>query len=89
MTGAYPRWSLRRSAEIVFRATVRADELRFHAVPDTSVEFTGDADSDSTSGSVRTNLPDQVAEKVVYRDVRIDYAIAARLRRGSGDSHRQ
>ncbi|GLY79428.1 hypothetical protein [Actinoallomurus iriomotensis] len=88
MTRRYPRRRLRRSADIVFTATVRAEELRFHAVPDTSVEFTGDADAESTSGSVRTNLPDQVAESVVYRDVRIDYAIAAKLRREdrAGDS---
>jgi hypothetical protein len=80
MTGDHPRRRRRASADIVFTATVHADELRFHATPETSVEFTGDADADSTSGSVRTNLPDQVAEKVVYRDVRIDYAIVAKLR---------
>ncbi|TDC56349.1 hypothetical protein E1281_07590 [Actinomadura sp. KC345] len=70
----------RRTAEIVFTARVKADELRFRAAPESRVEFTGDADDDSASGSARTNLPDEVEENVTYRNVRIDYAIAAELR---------
>jgi hypothetical protein len=80
MSGEYPWPSHRRSAEILFTATVRADELRFLATPEESVEFTGDADDESTSGSVRTNLPDEVAAHTTYRDVHVDYAIAAKLR---------
>lgn len=67
------------SAEILFRATVKADELRFHTVPETSVEFSGDAGDSSASGSVRVNLPRRVVENTTYLDVRIDYAIAAKL----------
>ncbi|MBG6092225.1 hypothetical protein [Actinomadura viridis] len=79
MAGEHPGPELRASAEILFTATVKADELRFHEVPESSVEFSGDADGSSTSGSVRTNLPDEVETNVTYRDVRIDYAIAAKL----------
>ena len=80
MSGEYPGPSRRESAEIVFTASVRADELRFLTAPEESVEFTGGADDDeSTSGSVRTNLPDEVAAHTTYRDVHVDYAIAAKL----------
>ena len=79
MSGEYPGPSRRGSAEIVFTATVRADELHFRTVPAESVEFTGDADDESSSGSVRSNLPDEVAENTTYRDVYVDYAIASKL----------
>jgi hypothetical protein len=77
--GEYPDQELQGSADILFRATIKADELRFHAAPETRVEFSGDADARSTSGSVRTHLPDRVATKTSYRDITIDYAIAAKL----------
>ncbi|RFS86489.1 hypothetical protein D0T12_07870 [Actinomadura spongiicola] len=79
--GERPGAELRRTADILFTARVKADEMRFDVVPHNSVEFSGNADDESTSGSDRTNLPDEVREGVVYRDVQIDYAIAARLRR--------
>jgi hypothetical protein len=84
MTGDYPGPSRRRSADILFTATVRADELRFLRAPGESVEFTGDADDESSSGSVRTNLPDEVAVHTTYRDVHIDYAITAKLTDDAG-----
>ncbi|RKS76523.1 hypothetical protein BZB76_1879 [Actinomadura pelletieri DSM 43383] len=79
--GKRPDAELRRTADILFTARVKADEIRFDVASGTSVEFTGDTDDESTSGSDRTNLPDNVKEGTVYRDVQIDYAIAARLRR--------
>jgi hypothetical protein len=84
MTGDYPGPAHRRSAEIVFTATVRATELRFRSVPTESVEFTDDAAAESTSGSVRTNLPDEVTAHTTYRDIQVDYAIAAKLATRSG-----
>lgn len=75
----FPDAELRRTADILFTAKVKADELRFATTPGNSVEFTGDADDRSTSGSIRTNLPDEVEENVTYRDVHIHYAIAAKL----------
>ncbi|MDL4774956.1 MULTISPECIES: hypothetical protein [Thermomonosporaceae] len=82
MSGKRPGPELRRSAEILFEATIKADELRFDETPENAVEFTGDADGESSSGSVREGLPDNVRKDVTYRDVRIDYAIAAKLRPG-------
>lgn len=67
--------------EIHFSAEIKADELRFNTAPESSVVFTGDAAADSTSGSTRTNLPDEVEENVTYRDVHIHYAIEAKLPR--------
>lgn len=79
MSREYPEPEVRRSADILFEAHVEAGELRFEVAPESSVEFTGDAADGSASGSARTNLPDEVAERVTYRDVQIDYAIAAKL----------
>lgn len=79
MSSGYPGPGRRECADIMFSARIEAAELYFHTAPDSSVEFPGDSDETSTSGSRRTNLPDRVTEGVAYRDVRIDYAIAARL----------
>ncbi|MEO3827420.1 hypothetical protein [Actinomadura sp. B10D3] len=73
----FPDAELRRAADILFTAKVKADELRFETAPENSVEFTENADA--ASGSRRTNLPDRVEEHVTYRDVEVDYAIAAKL----------
>lgn len=72
--------------EILFSAKVKADELRFNTAPENRVVFTGDAAVESTSGSTRTNLPDEVEEHVTYRDVEIHYAIEAKLPRIDGFS---
>ncbi|WP_141582445.1 hypothetical protein [Actinomadura sp. WMMA1423] len=77
--GDHPEAELRRKADILFTAKVKADELRFETVPDVSVEFTEGSSEESTSGSVRTNLPDKVKKETTYRDIQIDYAIAAKL----------
>ncbi|TMQ97830.1 hypothetical protein ETD83_19765 [Actinomadura soli] len=68
-----------RTADILFTAKVKADELRFHVAPESSVTFTGNASEDSTSGSDRTNLPDKVQENTTYSDIEVHYAIAAIL----------
>ncbi|WP_433473773.1 hypothetical protein ACQPZP_33945 [Spirillospora sp. CA-142024] len=72
-----------RPTVIRFTANVKADELRFDEAPESSVVFTGDAADESTSGSTRTNLPDEVEENVTYRDVQVHYKIEAKLRRPS------
>jgi hypothetical protein len=66
-------------ADLDFRATVEAKELRFDEVPETSVVFTGDPGNRSASGSDRTNLPDHVEAEVTYRDVRVEYSIYSTL----------
>ncbi|WP_131741759.1 hypothetical protein [Actinomadura roseirufa] len=79
MSREFPEKDVRESADILIEAHIKADELRFERAPESSVEFTGDADDASASGSTRRNLPDKVQENVTYYDVEIDYAIAARL----------
>ncbi|XRQ12108.1 hypothetical protein ACN3XK_14800, partial [Actinomadura welshii] len=73
-----PGPGLRRTADILFSATVKAAELRIETAPGSRVEFTADADEESASGSTRSGLPDRVRESTTYRDVQIDYAIAAK-----------
>lgn len=77
-----------REPEILFKATVKADELRFDIVPENRVVFTGDYGDGTKSGSVRTNLPDEVEKDVTYRDVRIDYAIVAELAAAEEEARR-
>lgn len=65
--------------EVTFTSSVRAEEITFSEAPETSVEFSGDADDRSTSGSDRTNLPDPVRENETYHDVHVDYRIEVHL----------
>jgi len=67
------------AADIVYALTVRADSMRFTTAPESSVTFDGEPGVDSGSGSRRINVPDEVTEGKVYRTVRIDYVIAARV----------
>ena len=62
-------------------ASVSADELTFHEVPDIRTRTWGNPDHEGTSGSERTGLPqDDVRSGVVYEDVHVDYRLASRLR---------
>jgi hypothetical protein len=79
MTDNRPRRRLAEEADIVFTATVRAERLRFEDVPETSVEFHGEPGEESGDGSRRDNMPDQVRKGEVYRNVRVEYVIAAKL----------
>jgi hypothetical protein len=67
------------SADIGFTAEVRARQLRFGEVPQTRTEFTGFPAYESASGSDRVNLPERVETDVTYRDVRVDYWLAAKV----------
>ena len=69
-----------RQPDIEFTASVKADELRFDEVPDTDVRFFGEPDHESASGSDRENLPEKVEPGVTYRDVKVDYRLATRVR---------
>lgn len=77
--GDLPDEDLQRTADILFTAKVKADELRFDVVPDVSVTFTEGSSDESASGSTRTNLPDKAEARTTYQDIQIDYAIAAKL----------
>jgi hypothetical protein len=77
-----------RQPDIEFTASVKADELRFDEVPDTDVRFFGEPDHESASGSDRTNLPEKVEPGVTYRDVKVDYRLATRVREAGARSDR-
>ncbi len=68
------------SPDIELSARIDAKEMRFSEVPDTEVEFFGDPDHESAHGSDRTNLPDKVRKDETYRDVRVDYRLASKIR---------
>ena len=66
-------------ADITFAAQVTAEKLRFGEVPQTRVEFTGSPGHESASGDDRFNLPGRVKAAVTYRNVHVDYRLAAKL----------
>ena len=68
------------NADITVTARVRAKQLRFRELPQSSTEFTGAPEHESASGSDRVNLPERVEKDVCYRDVKVDYWLAAALR---------
>jgi hypothetical protein len=79
--------------DVEIGATVRAKKLRFKHRPETEVEVHGDsqiddrladeierADVETASGSERRNLPDEVEPGVTYRDVRVRWRAAAKIK---------
>ena len=58
---------------------VRADELRFGRVPETSLTFEGEPAERSSSRVERRNLPDEVEAGVTYRDVEVRWRVRQRI----------
>ena len=74
-------------ADIEIGASVKAKRLRFREKPKAHVELhgvlhepEGDGELETASGSQRQNLPDEVEPGVTYRDVRVRWRAAARLK---------
>ena len=74
-------------ADVEIGASVKAKRLRFREKPTTQVELHGEVtepeghwELETTSGSERQNLPDEVEPGVTYRDVRVRWRAAGRLR---------
>lgn len=74
-------------ADVEIGASVKAKRLRFREQPKTQVELhgelrepEGDGKLETASGSERQNLPDEVEPGVTYRDVRVRWRAAARLK---------
>lgn len=74
-------------ADVEIGASVKAKRLRFQEKPKTHVELQGelhepegDGELETASGSERQNLPDEVEPGVNYRDVRVRWRAAARLK---------
>ena len=66
--------------DIEIGAVVKANRMRFGRVPETEVDFEGDTEREEVSDSERENLPDEVEPGVTYRDVRVRWRAAARIR---------
>jgi hypothetical protein len=73
-------------ADVEIGASVKAKRLRFRQKPKTKVELHGEVrepegrgELQTTSGSERQNLPDEIEPGVTYRDVRVRWRAAARL----------
>jgi hypothetical protein len=76
------------NADVEIGAIVKAKQLRFRQKPRTHVELHGElhepdgqGELQTTSGSERKNLPDEVEPGVTYRDVRVRWRAAAGTRR--------
>ena len=74
-------------ADVEIGASVEAKQLRFREKPKTHVELHGEmhepegqGELETASGSERQNLPDEVEPGVAYRDVRVHWRAAARLK---------
>lgn len=72
--------------DVEIGASVKAKRLRFRRKPETNVDLHGELreadelkDLQTTSGSERENLPEEVEPGVTYRDVRVRWRAAARL----------
>ncbi|MFC5750677.1 hypothetical protein [Actinomadura rugatobispora] len=65
--------------DVEIGASVEAEELVFRREPWTRVEHWAEPAGESASGSDRVNLPGRVEARVVYRDVRVDFRVAAAL----------
>jgi hypothetical protein len=75
-----------KDADVEIGASVKAKRLRFRERPKTDVELHGEVrepesrgELQTTSGSERRNLPDEVEPGITYRDVRVQWRAAARL----------
>jgi hypothetical protein len=74
--------------DIEIGAVVKAKRLRFNKKPRTKVHIEGEPGVDRVSGSERENLPETVEPGVTYRDVRVRWRAAGKLRpptRGDDD----
>jgi hypothetical protein len=69
-----------RGPDVEIAAAVRADELRFECKPEVDVIPYANAPAEFERDSERENLPDEVEEGVVYRDVAVRWRVALRLR---------
>lgn len=66
-------------ADVEVFTGVRAQSLRFGAVPDVEVRFDGEPGERSSSRTERTNLPEKVEPGKNYRDVEVRWTARARI----------
>lgn len=82
--------------DVEIGASAKAKSLRFRDKPRTDVELHGEVvepgrrnEVDMTSGSERTNLPDEVEPGVTYRDVSVRWRAAGRIEEDEGPDTQQ
>lgn len=79
--------------DIEIGAGFKAKQLRFRSKPESDVEFHGEvevpegrSEIESTSGSERRNLPEEVEPGVTYKNVQVRWGAAARIDDPGGES---
>jgi hypothetical protein len=70
-----------RRPDVEISASVQADELIVHEKPEVTENAWAEPDGESSINTERVNLPGSIEPGTVYRDIRIDHRIAARLNR--------
>jgi hypothetical protein len=65
--------------DVEIGARVKAKRLRFKSKPEVEVRAHAGPDGETTSGSERQNLPDEVEARKTYRDVEVRWRAAARI----------
>lgn len=65
--------------DILILVNVKAKELRFDVVPNTSVEFPGTRHRSTIWVTQRQNLPEKIEPGVTYRDIGIQLRISSRF----------
>lgn len=82
--------------DIEIGASVKAKRLRFHEQPRTDVEVHGEVvepdrreQVETTSGSERRNLPDEVEPGKDYHDVSVGWRAAAEIEEGERPPSKQ
>ncbi|MGP4097482.1 hypothetical protein [Nonomuraea sp. KM90] len=68
-----------RDPDVEISASATARELRFRTPPEVTVRAEAEPAGECAWGGDRTNLPERVEAGVTYRDIRIDFRVAARL----------
>ena len=68
-----------REPDVEIAAALRAAELRIEVKPQVDASAYSDSRATAESSSERTNLPDELDERVTYRDFAVRWHVAARL----------
>jgi hypothetical protein len=65
--------------DILILVNIKADSLRFEAVPNTTVEFPGKHERTSVWTTDRQNLPEKIEPGVTYRNIGLQLRISTRF----------
>lgn len=74
-----------REPDVEISASVRAKELRFERKPEVETSAWGEPEVSGESVSHRENLPEEVRAEETYRDIAVDWRLAAILEDPPGD----